>query len=170
MSPLLLWITLLLLAVPIAFLYAAINAPQPIGASSAVILFFLVSIYASVWSIGRPAAFLVSSQGLEIIWPLRRRFISREHLSGAETIDLAALKQEFGIILRVGAGGLWGGFGLAWSSKGKHLSLYVSRHKDGFVLVRAGGGVRPLLLTPARPREFAAAAADLWANRERLSR
>jgi hypothetical protein len=55
-------------------------------------------------------------------------------------------------------GGLWGGFGLAWSSRGKHLALYVSRHADGFVLVRCERA-RSLLITPERPAEFVAAVA-----------
>jgi hypothetical protein len=53
--------------------------------------------------------------------------------------------------MRIGAGGLWGGFGWLYTRKGL-LDLYVSR-TDRFVLVRRRIG-RPLLLTPERDEAF----------------
>ncbi len=93
-----------------------------------------------------------------MVWPLRRRHIPKVNLAGASEVGREDLRKEFGVLLRVGAGGLWGGFGLACSSRGEHLSLYVSRHADGFVLVRARGK-RSLLITPERPAAFVAALA-----------
>ena len=54
----------------------------------------------------------------------------------------------------MGAGGLWGGFGLLVTSR-ESVAMYVSR-TDRFVLVRLRAG-RSLLLTPAEPERFVAA-------------
>jgi hypothetical protein len=56
--------------------------------------------------------------------------------------------------MRIGAGGLWGGFGWLYTRKGL-LDLYVSR-TDRFVLVRLRTG-RPLLITPDADERFVAA-------------
>jgi hypothetical protein len=56
--------------------------------------------------------------------------------------------------MRVGVGGLWGGFGWLYTSKGL-LGLYVSR-TDRLVLVRLRTG-RPLLVTPEGDERFVAA-------------
>jgi hypothetical protein len=53
--------------------------------------------------------------------------------------------------MRIGAGGLWGGFGWLYTRRGL-VDLYVSR-TDRFVLVRRRAG-RPLLLTPERDASF----------------
>jgi hypothetical protein len=154
MSGLIRGMTYVLMLVPIGFLTAPILDWRflplaPLGAIIAV-------SYAFIWLFMRPSAFVVTPEGLEILWPLRRRRIPRANLVGASEVGRADLRREFGLLLRVGAGGLWGGFGLAWSSRGEHLGLYVSRHADGFVLVR-GRGVRSLLITPERPAAFVAA-------------
>jgi hypothetical protein len=154
MSGLIRGMTGALLLVPIGFLAAALLDPRlfplaPVGGAIALSYIF-------IWLYMRPSAFVVATEGLDIVWPLRRRRIPWANLVGASEVARQDLRREFGLLLRVGAGGLWGGFGLAWSSRGEHLGLYVSRHADGFVLVRCRG-TRSLLITPERPAAFAAA-------------
>ena len=61
-------------------------------------------------------------------------------------------KARFGLSARIGAGGLWGGFGWLWTSKGGILDFFISR-TDDFVLVERREQ-RPLLVTPSEPDEF----------------
>jgi hypothetical protein len=154
MSGLILGMTCALLLVPIGFLAVPLVDPRltPLAPVGAAIAFG----YAFTWLYMRPTAFEITPEGLDVVWPLRRRHIPRADILGAVTVRPPDLRAEFGTLLRVGVGGLWGGFGLAWSSRGTHLGLYVSRHADGFVLVRCGRS-RSLLITPERPEAFAAA-------------
>jgi hypothetical protein len=154
MSGLIRGITYVLMLVPIGFLAAPLLDPRllPLGLVGGAIAL----TYASIWLYMRPSAFVVTPEGLDILWPLRRRRIPRANLLEASEVGRENLRREFGLLLRVGAGGLWGGFGLAWSSRGEHLALYVSRHADGFVLVRCRG-TRSLLITPENPAAFVAA-------------
>jgi hypothetical protein len=143
-----------LLLPPVGLVVAGLSGP---GGSPLALVGLVVALgYAFTWLYMRPRAFVVGDDGLDVVWPLRRRHIPREDVTGASAVRPADLRAEFGTLLRVGVGGLWGGFGLAWSSQGKHLSLYVSRHADGFVLVRCRRS-RSLLITPERPAAFVAA-------------
>ncbi len=155
MSGLIRGLTLALLPLPIVFAALA-------WASGFALLFapgaMIATLYAAIWLWFRPSGFAVTPDVLVLRWPLRTRSIPRSEIADVREISQAELRQEFGLLLRVGAGGLWGGFGLAWSSRGKHLGLWVSRHADGFVLVRCRGS-RSQLLTPERPAEFVAALA-----------
>lgn len=152
MSRLILGLTMALIVLPPAAFFAA--ARQVPDARPILVLGGLVTLlYVWTWLYARPSAFVITQEGLEIIWPLRRRMIRKSDIISAATIDRAVLRQEFGRLLRVGSGGLFGAFGLAWSSKGKHLGLYVSRHRDGFVVVRCRK-TRSLLITPERPDAF----------------
>ena len=147
MSRLIAVITYVLLAAPFVLL-----AVGPRG-----VAFLLFAGYAITWLFLRPTAFEITPDALAVVWPLRRTRIARSDIVGASIVRAADLCGEFGTLLRVGVGGLWGGFGLAWSSRGKHLGLYVSR-QDAIVLVRCGRA-RSLLITPERPEEFVAALA-----------
>jgi hypothetical protein len=100
----------------------------------------------------RPARFEISSDALSIVWPIRRREIARASIGGVQIVTSRELRAECGLLLRVGVGGLWGGFGRLWSSKGIHLDFYVSRTKP-LVLVRLRQG-RHLLITPEQPERF----------------
>ena len=65
--------------------------------------------------------------------------------------SLDELKRRYGWQARVGVGGLWGGFGWLYSTKG-WMEFYVSR-MDGYVLMSRAEG-RPLLLSPERAEAF----------------
>ncbi|HEY7142119.1 MAG TPA: PH domain-containing protein [Methylomirabilota bacterium] len=111
-------------------------------------------LYASVWLLWRPTAFEVDAAGLRILWPLRARGIPAREIGETVVLSREAFRREFGWGMRIGAGGLWGGFGWLYTSKGL-LGLYVSR-TDRVVLVRLRTG-RPLLVTPEGDDRFVAA-------------
>ena len=119
----------------------------------------LVSIlYASVWLLWRPTAFEVNPGGVRILWPLRTRVIPAREITEAVLLSRESFRREFGWATRIGAGGLWGGFGWLYTSKGL-LDLYVSR-TDRLVLVRLRTG-RSLLVTPLDDERFVAALRDV---------
>jgi hypothetical protein len=82
---------------------------------------------------------------LRILWPLRVRSIPAHEIVEAVALSREAFRREFGWGLRIGGGGLWGGFGWVYTRKG-WVGLYVSR-TDRFVLLRLRTS-RPLLVTP----------------------
>jgi hypothetical protein len=142
------------LVAPPGLALAAALAREPARGPLLGAAVFAVLVYALVWLLGRPTGFEVDAGGLRIRWPLRSRRIAAADLAGAELLSRETFRRDFGWGLRIGAGGLWGGFGWLYTRKGL-LELYISR-TDGFVLVRRRAG-RPLLLTPERPEHFAEA-------------
>ncbi len=112
----------------------------------------VVVLYALIWGLWRPERFEVDAGGLWIRFPWRARHIPAEEIASARVVA----KKELGVALRIcGAGGLFGGFGLHWSSRVGLMDLYASR---GDSLVRIDRhGRRPIVLTPDRPDEFVAA-------------
>ena len=148
MSPIILAITVLLLTLPVLFLMAIL-----LGAHFHIAPGLLViSIYAWIWLRFRPTHFVVHDQSLEIIWPLKRRAISRAGISGVRLLTSESLKQEIGWGMRMGAGGLGGGFGWLWTKQRGLVHMYVSR-TDRFVWIDRVDG-RPWLLTPEQPEAF----------------
>jgi len=148
MSPLMLTLTLLFLVLPPILLVGALLGRPQFGAAALLLL----AIEAWVWLRFRPSRFTVQASGLEVIWPLKSRHIPRESIVSARVIDRQALKREIGWGMRVGAGGLWGGFGWLWTKRRGLVQMYISR-TDGFVWIERVGG-RPWLLTPEEPAEF----------------
>jgi hypothetical protein len=148
MSPSILVLTIVLLALPPAFLaIAAVRTRLVLGPA-----LLLVALYAWVWLRFRPTAFVVHPLTLEVIWPLKRRQIPRGEIAGVRLIDRQALRREAGLAVRVGAGGLWGGFGCLWTTRRGLVQMYVSR-TDGLVWIERGSD-RPWLLTPDQPAAF----------------
>jgi hypothetical protein len=140
--------TIVLLALPLVFLAAA-SARSVFFVAPAL---FLVAIYLWIWIWFRPTQFVVRPHVLEITWPLRRREISRDGITSVRLVDRGELRTEVGRSMRVGAGGLWGGFGWLWSQRRGLVRMYVSR-LDGLVFIERGPE-QPWLLTPERPEEF----------------
>ena len=151
-------LTWIVLALPLALALGGTLGRGPargilLGATALVLI-----LYASVWLLWRPSVFEVDRTGLRILWPLRARVIPAREIIQAGVLSREAVRREFGWAMRVGAGGLWGGFGWLYTSKGL-LDLYVSR-TDRLVLVRLRTG-RPLLVTPEGDERFVAALRDL---------
>ena len=151
MSPLILWLTLALLLVPVVFLALGLGARGP-HALLAVPGVVLLALYLGVWLHARPSRFEVSSEGLRLVFPIRSRLIPRADIASAVAIDAGLFRQQFGWAVRIGVGGLWGGFGWLWTSRRGLVDFYISR-TDGLVVVERRAG-RPLLITPLTPAEF----------------
>jgi len=148
MSPSILGLTIGLLAFPAIFIvFAAIWLP-PLLIVAALVL----AIYAWVWLRYRPTAFSVQPTGVEVTWPLKRRTIPRADIIAARVIDGPTLRRETGWAMRVGAGGLFGGFGYLWTTRRGLVRMYVSR-TDRFVWIECRRE-RPWLITPDRPDTF----------------
>ncbi len=148
MSPLIRWLTLLLLALPVVFVAMAGSGAYFLSLPALL----LIAIYAWVWLRFRPHTFVVHPNAIEVIWPLKRRRIPRDEISAIRVIDGEELTREIGWGTRVGAGGLWGGFGWLWTRRHGIVQMYISR-TDRYVWIERGTE-RPWLLTPAKPEEF----------------
>lgn len=106
-------LTLCLLLLPAALLLGALVVHSALLAPALL----LVGIYAWVWFGFRPTRFVVRPDALEVVWPLRRRLLSRATISQVKIVTAKELKAEVGWGVRVGAGGLWGGFGWLWTQR-----------------------------------------------------
>ena len=148
MSPLIWTLTLALLAVPVVFFSTAMVG----GHLLTVPALCVVVLYVWVWLRFRPTRFVVYPDRLEVRWPLKRRSIPRKDIAEVRLIDKRALHRETGWGMRVGAGGLWGGFGWLWTQRRGIVQMYISR-TDGFVWIERVGD-RPWLITPAQPAAF----------------
>jgi hypothetical protein len=82
---------------------------------------------------------------------LRRRRISLSSIASIERVDT----RDFGTMIRVGAGGVWGAFGMFYTKRDKWISGYFSIF-EGLVLLRLKDQ-RPLLLSPDDREAFIAA-------------
>ncbi len=152
MSPLIFWLTAFCLALPVGFAAAgAVSGQNVILALLGGVAGLLLLLYAAVFLGTRPASFDVDSQALTVRFPVWRRRIPRASILAVEAVDQAELNRRFGMLLRVGVGGLWGGFGWLWSKR-SWVEFYISR-TDGFVLVTREGAL-PLLITPDDPVAF----------------
>ena len=153
MSPSILVLTVVLLALPLAFLgLAALLTPLLLGPAV-----FILAIYAWIWLRYRPTAFVVHPRALEVTWPLRRREIPCDDISAVRVIDRQTLRREAGWGVRVGAGGFFGGFGYLWTTNRGLVRMYVSR-TDRFVWIERKSD-RPWLITPDQPDAFVRAMA-----------
>ena len=148
MSSSILVLTLVLLALPVVFLWR--SAVRWGWLTLPALL--LLGIYAWVWFWFRPTLFVVHPGVLEVIWPLRRVQLRREEISEVKLIDKEEFQRTTGWARRVGAGGLWGGFGWLWTERRGIVQMYVSR-TDGFVWIERGNE-RPWLITPEHATTF----------------
>jgi hypothetical protein len=112
----------------------------------------VVAIYAWIWLGFRPTCFVVTPTTVEIIWPLKRRVLERATIVEARIISAGELKALVGWGLRVGAGGLWGGFGWLWTERRGIVQMYISR-VDQFVWIERQPE-RAWLITPDNPQAF----------------
>jgi Bacterial PH domain len=148
MSPMILIVTLVLLMLPVGLFMAAMTGVRLYLAAG----FVVTAIYAWIWLRFRPTHFVIREQAFEVMWPLKHRVITRNSISNVRLLDQDGLKQEIGWGMRVGAGGLGGGFGWLWTKRRGIVQMYVSR-TDRFVWIDCKNG-RPWLITPEHPDDF----------------
>lgn len=149
MCPLIWMLTVGLLLLPVLFLAIVVFGRAPLAIPGVLI----VAVYAWIWLRMRPTRFVVSSDAVEVFWPLKRpRRIARPDIANARLIDGEGLRREIGWGMRVGAGGLWGAFGWLWTRRRGIVEMYISR-TNGFVWIEPTRG-RPWLITPAEPESF----------------
>jgi len=144
------WVALVLPAWLLGAAYLSVGPARP-GLMVAVGLTLLV--YVGVWFFWRPTQFEIDDQTLRIVWPVRRRVIPRHLVRDARILAGGEFRKQYGFGMRIGAGGLWGGFGLL-KTKSTTFSLWISR-TDRLVVVDLDGE-RPLLVTPEDPEGFVA--------------
>ncbi len=113
---------------------------------------FILVIYAWIWPLARPTAFVVQPRAIEITWPLKRQEIPRSDIQAVRIIDRQTLRREAGWGMRVGAGGLFGAFGYLWTTRRGLVRMFVSR-TDRFVWIERKSE-RPWLITPDQPDAF----------------
>lgn len=150
MSGLIFWMTLLVLPLPLVFLYIG-QAFHPLLLLPGL---FIALVYAVVWFYMRPSCFEINGGALEIVWPLRRFSLPRSEITDVEQLSGREFRSQYGFGYRIGAGGLWGGFGLFKCAQ-ETFRFYISR-QDDYVIVRSRVE-RPLLITPTDPDRFVAA-------------
>lgn len=113
---------------------------------------FVILIIVSVWFIMRPSGYEVDSAGLTLRWPVRSKRISRSEILAARVLGIDELQGELGQAMRIGVGGLFGGFGYLWTTNRGMVEFYITR-QDQFVLIDLRKG-KSLLLSVDRPEEF----------------
>lgn len=148
MCSLILSLTVFLLAIPVGLLVAALV----VSAAFALPAVFMIGIYAWIWLRLRPSRFVVTDDALEVHWPLKRVDIPIHEITDVSYIDRKQLNEEIGWGVRVGAGGIWGGFGWLWTQRRGIVQMYITRI-DTYVWIERGSR-RPWLITPERPDEF----------------
>jgi hypothetical protein len=148
MSGLILSLTLMLCLVPAVFLLGVLAGYRVLQVPALLV----VALYCWIWLRFRPTTFVVHPDALEVIWPLKRRRLDRAGISEVRLIDQGELRREAGWCLRVGAGGLFGGFGWLWTQRRGIVRMYVSR-TDGLVWIERPGAP-PWLITPEHPHAF----------------
>src|SRR5512136_948345 len=123
-------LTLLMLVLPVIFLAAGALGLAPLLLPG----LFLVVLYLWIWTRFRPTAFVIHPGFIEVVWPLKRREIRRESITDVRILGKQEFCSELGPAMRIGAGGLWGGFGWLWTKKRGIVQFYVTR-TDQFVWI-----------------------------------
>lgn len=150
MSPVVAAVTYFFLTVPPLLPMLGLHFGTPTEAEAlAWVGAAMLVLYLAVWALARPHSFEVVGRYFEIRFPLWRRRVALGEIRDARLVEALALRHEIGFPIRFGIGGLWGVFGLLWTTKRGLLEVYVSR-QDGFVFLERLDG-RPLLITPSEP-------------------
>jgi hypothetical protein len=147
-------LTWIAFALPLGLVGATIAAPAATRPTLFAISAFVALVYTSVWFVWRPTRFEINPDALRIVWPTRSRTIARGTIAAVRVVPGGVLRAEYGAGVRIGAGGLWGGFGLL-KTRTKTFSMWISR-TDRLVVVELRDA-RPLLVTPDDPERFVAA-------------
>jgi len=142
--------TLVVLPLPVILAVVGLRAPAPASTPLLAAATLSAVLYAGIWLFMRPSAFELDRSTLRLVWPLRSREID---LRGARVkiYDNRGLRERIGWGMRIGAGGLWGGFGWLWTREGL-MGLWISRVSP--IVLLEPRNERPMLLTPENPEAF----------------
>ncbi|MBW4522599.1 MAG: hypothetical protein KME16_23380 [Scytolyngbya sp. HA4215-MV1] len=149
MSTLIRGLTLALLGLPVAFGIWALLSHNAIAIFTTLLL---GGLYGVVWLGCRPSHFIISPHTLKIVFPVWQRRVSLHTVTDVRILDQNAFNQEFGWAIRIGVGGLWGGFGWLWTQRRGFVEFYVSQTDRLVVLDRSVGNT--LLITPESLEQF----------------
>lgn len=144
-------LTTVLLLLPVGFVVGAAT----VSPSFLLVAGLVPPIYALVWLVYRPGSFVITNGTLEAVFPVRRLVIERHSVLSARVVDRGEIKQLLGAAVRIGAGGLWGGFGLLWTKHRGLVQMYISR-SDELVWIERGAE-RCWLISPSDPHRFVSA-------------
>ncbi len=161
MSPFFRGVTIALWTLPFLAGISALVLRQPFAGIG--IIFLLLIIYAAVWLWCRPSWFVVCSNFVEIVFPVWRRRIPMQDVCAIRIINNDIFEQEFGWAIRIGVGGLWGGFGWLWTYRRGFLEFYISQ-LDNFVLIDRFTH-KSVTITPENPEQFVEAVEEAIASR-----
>lgn len=151
MKGLLLWVTVVVLPLPLLIGWAGSSSGTGLMWVPAI---FIGLVYLFVWVYMRPTAFELTPTSLDIVWPVRRQSTPMSAIESVESLSGTEFRKRYGFGYRIGAGGLWGGFGL-FKTKTVTFQFYISQ-MDNYLLIERSND-RPLLITPENPDLFAAA-------------
>ena len=148
MSAPILALTSIVLLLPALFLLVSLVWRTQLALPGIILLI----LYAWVWARFRPSRFIIAQNGLGVVWPLKSRTIPRSEITDVRLMEAPTLRQEIGWGVRIGVGGLWGGFGWLWTKRRGLVQMYISR-TDRFVWIERAGA-RAWLITPIDPEAF----------------
>lgn len=146
-------LTVVCFAIPAVMGTVAATTRHPIDWILGAVAVLIAASYGVIWLALRPRAFVITPDALELEWPIRKRSIPREAIVSVTKRDKAELARELGRMMRIGAGGVWGGFGQAATARGRY-ELWISR-TDWMIVIECEGR-RGLLVTPDDPDRFVA--------------
>ncbi len=151
MAPVFVLVTGVLLAIPVIWILAAITRSEMRTNAIAMASAFVAAAIA-VFVAMRPTHFVIDEARLTIVFPVRSTSVERATITHARVLPRSELSAVMGWPWRVGVGGLFGNFGLLWTSKRGWVTTYLTT-RDAWVLIERSSG-RPLLVSPADPQAF----------------
>jgi cyanate permease len=152
MAPLYVLSTGVILAIPVIWAIMIVTVGQGIWRTSLVVIASFIALTAAIWLYLRPSRYEVDNGGVTIHWHLRRIVVPRADITSVSTIDREVLRRDFGWSARVGVGGVFGTFGLLWTSKRGWMSAYATTTQSWVLIERRDE--RPILISPERPDDF----------------
>ncbi len=136
-------------AIPFLLVYFAVANNEP---ALFIVAIFFILLMAWIWLWMRPTHYTVDSRALTIVWPLRKHVMLKSSISGVRILDKKQVKEELGLAIRIGVGGLFGGFGLLWTRKRGLIRFYITR-LDNFIMIDRHA-FRPLLISADNPQKM----------------
>ena len=152
MAPLYVLSTGITLAIPVIWAIMIFTVGQGIWRISLVVVASFIALCAVIWLYLRPSRYEVDDGGVTIHWHLRRLVVPRAEITSVSTIDRQVLRRDFGWSARVGVGGVFGTFGLLWTSKRGWMSAYATTTTGWGLIERRDA--RPILISPERADDF----------------